>query len=196
MKLVPARLAILIAVAVSFCTGFYFGKSLSVYPPLNTYGDFEAKIERTRDGDTAVVEVQGDAEPVRYIGIDTPETKHPTKGEECFGKEAADKNKELVLGKTVRFERDKSNRDHRGRLLRYIWAGDKMVNLELVKEGYAFASHVSPNGKYRKQFGKAEEDAKSSGKGLWGACKVLAAEHGEAKQQPKKSHSKTKERRN
>ena len=51
-----------------------------------------------------------------------------------------------------------------------------MVNEKLVSEGFAFASHVSPNGKYRKLFEKAETEARMAGKGLWSACKTMAAD--------------------
>lgn len=171
----------------SFGCGLYLGRNYFAAPVINTYGDFEARVARTRDGDTAVIEIHGESEPIRYIGIDTPETKHPKKGAECFGKEAAGKNQELVLGRSVRFERDKRNRDHRGRLLRYVWTGDKMINLELVRSGYAFASHVSPNGKYRKQFEEAEATARFLNLGLWASCPVFVAERDDAKQKTKKN---------
>ena len=165
-------------IVLSFLTGFAVGRKSSVPLSPDTYGDFEAEIVRARDGDTAVISVNGEEEAIRYIGINTPEITHPGKNEEeCFGKIASEKNKELVLSKNLRFERDKKNRDHRGRLLRYVWDGNKMINLELVKEGYAFTEHISPNYKYRKILEEAELEAKRMKKGIWGACSDIVKFH-------------------
>ena len=171
-------LSVLSLIVLSFLGGFVAGRKSPVPLSPNTYRDFEAEVTRTRDGDTAVIWVNDEEEAVRYIGINSPEIMHPGKNEEeCFGKIAAEKNKKLVSGKNLRFERDKKNRDHRGRLLRYVWDGNKMINLELVKEGYAFTEHVSPNYKYRKVLEEAEREAKQMKKGIWGACPDLVKFH-------------------
>ena len=85
-----------------------------------TMGVVEATVVRVIDGDTIEVEIDGTSYRVRYIGIDTPETVHPQKPVECFGKEASEKNRELVEGKRVRLEKDVSDTDKYGRLLRYV----------------------------------------------------------------------------
>ena len=110
------------------------------------------------DGDTIAIE--GGA-VIRYIGIDTPETVHPSKPVQCFGVEASAKNKELVEGKRVRIEKDISEVDKYNRLLRYIWIGDVFVNDYLVRQGYAYASTYPPDVKYTDQFIKAQEEATS-----------------------------------
>jgi len=117
------------------------------------------------DGDTIVLET---GETVRYIGIDTPEV---SQGRECFALEAANKNKELVLGKNVRLEKDISEKDRYGRLLRYVYVGDIFVNKILVSEGYATAVTYPPDVKYSNLFEEAERKARESGLGLWGICK-------------------------
>ena len=63
-------------------------------------------VERVIDGDTLVME---NGERVRLIGVDTPETKHPTKPVEHFGKEAAAFTQRIVEGKRVRLEFDPAN---------------------------------------------------------------------------------------
>jgi len=73
------------------------------------------------DGDTIELST---GEIVRYIGVDTPETKHPTKPVQCFGKEASAYNSSLVLGKTVILTKDISETDRYGRLLRYVSTTD------------------------------------------------------------------------
>lgn len=126
------------------------------------------------DGDTIVIEGK---QTVRYIGIDTPETKHPKKGVECFGQEAKKKNEELVGGKLVRLEKDVSESDKYGRLLRYVFVEDPIsssssifVNEYLVREGYANAATYPPDIKYSELFVEVQEEARRNNKGLWLEC--------------------------
>ncbi|XOB46405.1 MAG: thermonuclease family protein [Candidatus Nealsonbacteria bacterium] len=127
------------------------------------------------DGDTIEIEK---GYKVRYIGIDTPETVHPSKPVECFGIEASNKNKELVEGKKVRLEKDVSETDKYGRLLRYVYVNDVFVNDYLVRQGYAYASTYPPDVKYVEQFVQAQREARENDRGLWAACKE-AEEGGE-----------------
>ncbi|MBI5452847.1 thermonuclease family protein [Candidatus Gottesmanbacteria bacterium] len=137
------------------------------------------KVTRAVDGDT--IEIEG-GEKVRYIGIDTPETVDPRKPVQCFGIEASKKNKELVEGKTVRLEKDITDRDKYSRLLRYVWVDDPLagsgqvlfVNLELVKQGFANSYSYPPDIKYQKEFLAAETEAREAERGLWKACPVVA----------------------
>jgi micrococcal nuclease len=126
------------------------------------------EVKRVIDGDTVEL---ANGEHLRYIGMDTPEIVAPGKPIECFGREAAAKNKELVEGKTVRLEKDVSERDKYGRLLRYVWVNDVFVNLELVKAGYAIASTYPPDVRYSAEFVAAEKQAREEKLGLWNLCK-------------------------
>ncbi|MFZ2026084.1 MAG: thermonuclease family protein [Microgenomates group bacterium] len=142
--------------------------------PVPLTSDEIATVGGVIDGDTITLL---DKRKVRYIGIDTPETRHPIKGVECFGKEASAKNKSLILGKTIRMKKDVSDVDRYGRLLRYVWidatesAKMLFVNEYLVREGYASASTFPPDVAYALLFKKSAEDARSNKKGLWGLCK-------------------------
>ena len=127
-----------------------------------------AMVSRVVDGDTIEL---ADGRKVRYIGVDTPELHHPTKGVQCFGQEAMVKNKELVEGKTVRMEKDVSDTDRYKRLLRYVWIGDTFINEYLVREGYAFQATFPPDVKYAELFRAAAEEARINKKGLWKMCK-------------------------
>ncbi|WKZ26862.1 MAG: thermonuclease family protein [Candidatus Paceibacterota bacterium] len=128
-------------------------------------------VTRVVDGDTIDVDYNGTIERVRYIGIDTPETVDPRKPVQCFGKEASRRNTELVLGKSVRLEKDVTDRDAYGRLLRYVYVGDFFVNLELVKNGFAKVYTYPPDVKYDSVFLAAQTEARNSATGLWGvAC--------------------------
>ncbi len=124
-------------------------------------------VTRVIDGDT--IEIEGGIK-VRYIGINTPETVDPRTGVECFGKQASAKNKELVEGKKVKLEKDVSETDKYGRLLRYIYLDNNFVNEYLVKEGFAYSSPYPPDIKYQEILNKAQNEAQASEKGLWGAC--------------------------
>ena len=125
---------------------------------------------RVVDGDTIDVLIGGEELRVRYIGIDTPETVDPRRPVGCFGKEASARNRELVEGKTVGLEKDVSEADRFGRLLRYVWLGGRMVNARLVEEGYATASTFPPDVRYSELFAILQAEARTHGSGLWGPC--------------------------
>lgn len=121
-------------------------------------------VERVIDGDTFITDEE---ERVRYIGMNTPETVHPSKLVEFFGQEASNKNKELVEGKTVELEFDTQEIDRYGRTLAYIWLDDMMINAELVAKGYAQVSTIPPNVKYADYFIALQEEARTNEMGLW-----------------------------
>jgi len=128
----------------------------------------EAVIREVIDGDTVKL---ADGRIVRYIGIDAPETGAGRRKIECFAQESTERNRELVEGKRVRLEKDVSETDRYGRILRYVYLGDTFVNEVLVKEGYATAFPYPPDVKYREVFRAVERTARASGRGMWGtAC--------------------------
>ena len=127
----------------------------------------KAYCTRVVDGDTIVVKIGMDEFKVRYIGIDTPETVDPNRPVGFFGKEASQKNTELVLAKNLQLEKDVSNTDKYGRLLRYVYLDDVMINAELVRLGYAKASTYPPDVKYATLFITMEQEARSNNRGLW-----------------------------
>ena len=122
---------------------------------------------RVVDGDTIHVKIGERVEKVRYIGMNTPEVHHPTRGEEPGGREATEVNRRLVAGKRVRLETDVQARDRYGRLLAYVWVGDVMVNAELVRQGYAQVMTVPPNVRHQELFVKLQREAREAGRGLW-----------------------------
>jgi hypothetical protein len=85
------------------------------------------------DGDTIEVEMDGRRHTVRYIGIDTPEVADPRRPVMCYGEEASRRNRQLVEGRTVLLEKNVSETDRYGRLLRYVWADGVFVNAALVR---------------------------------------------------------------
>ncbi len=120
-----------------------------------------ARVTQVIDGDTIVIE---DGSRVRYIGIDTPEV-YPVP--QAFGIKAWQANRELVEGKIVRLERDISQTDRYGRLLRYVYVDDIFVNAELVRRGLARVKAYPPDTKYHDYLEELEAEAKQAGRGMW-----------------------------
>jgi micrococcal nuclease len=128
--------------------------------PLGT----EALVTNVIDGDTIDVEVDGKIYKVRYIGMDTPEMSDIP---ETNGKEAANKNIELVFGKKVMMYKDVSETDRFDRLLRYVMVEDVFVNDELVRSGFAKASSYPPDSACDSLFAEAEQEARANLVGMW-----------------------------
>lgn len=126
-----------------------------------------ANVINVIDGDTIIVKIERREYKVRYIGIDAPEMDNSEKPAEFMSKEAFEKNKELVMGKIVKLEKDISETDKHGRLLRYVYIGDLMINAEMVRFGYAYAKSYPPDVKYDDLLLKLQRKAKEAGLGLW-----------------------------
>lgn len=131
-----------------------------------------ARVERVVDGDTIRVRLDGRQETVRYIGVDTPETKKPGTPVECFGKRASAENERLVEGERVRLEAGAEPRDRYGRLLAYVHRepDDVFVNERLLRGGFARTLTIAPNDRYEGRFRLAEARAQGARAGLWGQC--------------------------
>ena len=147
--------------------------SSQLLPPQDRQSDL-VKIAHVIDGDTVDIDIKGRAERVRLIGVNTPETKHPTKLIECFGPEASAYLTQLLpKGTTVRIERDVEARDRYGRMLLYLYLGsnDLFINLDLVARGYGTPMSIEPNTFHRNDFVRAAAQAEAANVGLWKACR-------------------------
>lgn len=136
----------------------------------------KAVVTKHVDGDTVYVKLEDGTETkVRFIGVNTPEstTKH-----EQYGEEASNYTKSQLLGKTVYLEKDTSDTDQYGRLLRYVWIEQpkeineneirtKMFNSILALNGYAEQSTYPPDVKYADYFKKFAAEARQNSRGLW-----------------------------
>jgi micrococcal nuclease len=127
-------------------------------------------VTRVVDGDTIHVTFEGHDERVRFIGINTPEIAHDGNPAECFGDRAADYLRRRLDGATVRLVFDVDLRDRYGRLLAYVYQGHELLNLTLVREGYALALAVRPDTRMTVDFERAENEARTGQRGLWEAC--------------------------
>lgn len=121
------------------------------------------------DGDTIKVKYKGKEETVRYLLIDTPETKKPNSCVQPYGKDASERNKELVSSGKLELEFDKGDRtDKYDRLLAYVYVDGKSVQESLLKEGLARVAYVyEPNTKYLDQYKEDENSAKSKQLAIW-----------------------------
>ncbi len=129
-------------------------------------------VQQVKDGDTFTAMVGRHEITVRMLGIDTPETVDPRKPVQCYGKEASDKTKEILTGKTVRLKLnpDREEKDKYGRFLAYVYLGDIFVNRFLLQEGYAREYTFGTPYMYQREFREIQKQAKDVQKGLWGAC--------------------------
>jgi micrococcal nuclease len=127
----------------------------------------EAQVVDVVDGDTIKVRLDGAVQSLRYIGIDSPERG------ESGAKAATAANAALVADQVVTLQRDTSETDRYGRLLRYVWiqrAGEwVMVNRALVRQGHALAKAYPPDTEYQSLLERAEKAARDDKVGIWAA---------------------------
>lgn len=133
--------------------------------------DLSGPVVRVIDGDTIVVELAGEPERVRYIGIDTPEMNDSRAAVRILARDARGANARLVEGRRVRLELDVEKRDRYGRLLAYVWVGDTLVNEALVRSGHAAPYTVPPNVAYVDRFVAAARAAREGGAQRDGAAR-------------------------
>ena len=177
VKLGPKKAIIIIIIGV---IAYFFGGE-SVFNVGNDSGDqdfVQAVIVRAVDGDTAVVKIDGQEKRVRFLGVDTPETVHPNKPVQFYGKEASSFTKESLNGRRVWLEYDSNPQDRYGRHLAYIWLNnpktinestirENMFNARLLLGGYAKVMIIKPNRRYETEFSKFQEEARNKKLGVW-----------------------------
>jgi micrococcal nuclease len=159
-------LRILVAVALSLLVSCSSGAT--------TKNEVLITVLKVIDGDTVDIDIKGNTERVRLIGVNTPETKHPTKPIECFGPEASAYLTQLLpKGTHVRIERDIEARDRYGRMLLYLYreSDNLFINLDLVSHGYGTPMSIEPNTFHRNDFVHAAALAETTNVGLWKACR-------------------------
>lgn len=164
MALSRAVVVVTVLAAASF-TGWWLGGQRRAADP-------EVRVVEAIDGDTIVVAF-GDrhTETVRILGVDTPETHHPTKPVECFGPEAAAYTARRLTGRVVSLESDVETTDVYGRRLAYVvLPGGRRFDDELLRRGYARLLVIDPNRAHARELLGAELDARAHGRGLWAAC--------------------------
>lgn len=165
--------ALCVAVFVSLLSSIALSSCGQSPPRTDSQGRVHGTIVSVTDGDTIEVRLASSTERVRLIGVDTPETKHPTKPIECFGPEASAHTHSLLPnGTDVIVVRDEEARDKYGRLLAYVFrsSDNLFVNLDLVSGGWAHTLSIPPNTAYEDAFSIAVATAERMRLGLWAQC--------------------------
>ncbi len=138
----------------------------SVDRSIATQRSSNAQVNRVHDGDTVTLTMSGKTYRTRLIGIDSPE-----KGQEPWGRRAKEYLRRLIKesGGKVFVEMDVTKYDKYDRLLAYLWTphGD-LINEQMVRGGYAVLFTIQPNSAYADRFKKAQQDARSGKRGIWG----------------------------
>ena len=122
------------------------------------------------DGDTVVVARGDETRTIRLLGVDTPETHHPTKGVQCFGPEAAWFTRRALEGRQVVLEGDIESTDIYGRTLAYVYLDGKRFNDVLLRKGFARLLVIPPNRAHGRVMLDVELAARDARRGLWSAC--------------------------
>lgn len=171
---------------LAFCLCLLLGLFLPVEaakpkPPLydlQPNAIYQVSVQRVVDGDTVIVDFPtGERERVRLIGVNTPETVHPKKPVEYYGKEASDFTKRELTGKRVWLQMDVQVRDRYQRALGYVWleAPEEsenairrgMFNARLLLGGYGQVMTIQPNSRYAEMFVRFQREAREIRRGLW-----------------------------
>jgi micrococcal nuclease len=161
--------AVLLSLVAIFTTA-----SCSSPPVVDTSGRMHGTVTHVVDGDTLKVKLGSRSETIRLIGVDTPETKHPTKPIECWGPEASTHTQSLLPpGTDVVVVRDEEARDKYGRLLAYVTrtSDNLFINLDLISGGWANTLSIEPNTAYAQAFDDAASTAQRLQLGLWAHCR-------------------------
>ena len=136
----------------------------------SSIGTARATVDKTKEVVTVESVISGDTikladgRIIRYIGIDAPDK------EQCMYRTAAKINQVLVEGKQVVIEKDHTELDPDGNVLRYVWIDDQLINERIVSEGYARSTPQPPDLKYNGRFLNAHNQARELNKGLWAVC--------------------------
>ena len=144
--------------------GWWLGEAARTVRP-------EVRVVEVIDGDTIVVAFSnGATDTVRLLGVDTPETVHPVRGQECFGPEASAFTKKQLMGRVVVLESDVERRDVYDRRLAYVYLRGDRFNDILLRRGYARFLVIPPNDAHGRALLDAELAARQERRGLWGTC--------------------------
>ncbi len=164
----PAGLVLLIIVVLFVLSRVFVQQNPSHQGP-DSWPEGIYIVDRVVDGDTLRLT---NGETVRLIGVDTPETVKPHSPVEPFGHEAAALTRKLVQDNSsqVRLSFDAQRRDKYGRLLAYVWVGDRLLNEELVRTGLArVETQYSYSPLMKERLLLAEREARMQRRGIWSA---------------------------
>jgi micrococcal nuclease len=173
----PARLAArcLAHAILAFSLGIA-GVASGTIAALEARDSLAGRVVRVMDGETIAVRIDKRVLTVRYIGINTRDARMPADSMIAGPAEAAEFNRALVLGQTVRLELDAQEKDAQGRTLAYVYVGDLMVNAEMVANGYASVAITQPNVTHEEMLQQLQRQARLLKVGRWRDTPYLSRE--------------------
>ena len=130
----------------------------------------EVKFSECVDGDTAKVVMNDEIVKIRFLAIDTPETKHPTKGKEEYGKEASEYTCNKLKGADkiiLEFDSESDKKDKYDRYLVWVFVDNSLLQKELIKNGLAEVDYIYGDYKYVSELQKVQDKAKEKNIGIW-----------------------------
>lgn len=153
-------------------TAVYYDENFNIIDNSNnkTTDKVEVKFDSAVDGDTAKFELDGNIVTVRFLGIDTPETVHPTKGEQAYGKEASNFTKEKLQNASkieLEYDNNSAKIDKYDRQLAWIFVDANLLQKELIENGLAQTYMLQDNYKYAGILQESEEIARNQNIGMW-----------------------------
>jgi micrococcal nuclease len=158
-------MAAIIPAAILLLTSYRIYEAASRPAPFDFNADRAYRVERVVDGDTLIVE---GGHRIRLLGVNTPETKHPTKPVEVLGAEASEFTRNFVRGGQVRLQFDRERRDAVHRVLAFVLVDGRSLNEELIRAGYSRAETRFPYSEsMKRRLQKIEEEARSAHRGIW-----------------------------
>lgn len=160
-------IALLLATAALLLASLGRGEAVADLPPGRAF------VVEVVDGDTIDVQLRGHRERIRLLGVDAPESVHPSAPIQCFGQEASTHLAALLPpGTEISLTRDVESHDHYDRRLAYVHTADGavFVNQWLLDHGLADVALYEPNMAHRHELTTAAATARRNGVGLWAAC--------------------------
>ncbi|HLM18527.1 MAG TPA: thermonuclease family protein [Acidimicrobiia bacterium] len=162
--MVRSRAVVVVTLAATSVLGWWFGDQRRA-------ADTPYRVVQVLDGDTIVVRrADGTDETIRLLGVDTPETHHPTKPVQCYGPEASAYTARRLFGQVVQLEDDVERHDVYRRRLAYVYLHGANFEQELLRKGYARLLVIEPNHAHARAMLDDEMNARAARIGLWGVC--------------------------
>lgn len=134
------------------------------------YAKETVEFSKCVDGDTIKVLLDEKEYTIRMLAVDTPESVHPQKGVEYYGKEASEYTcNQVKNAKKIEIEYDENSdkMDKYDRLLVWVFTDGKLLQKELVANGYAKVAYLYGDYKYTKELEKTQELASAKNLGVW-----------------------------
>ncbi len=122
------------------------------------------------DGDTVAVTKGKETIKLRLLAIDAPESVHPTKEVEPYGKEAGEYTCHLVTEAkqlTIEYDKEAERQDKYDRHLVWLYADQKLVQEKLIEQGLAKTAYLYGDYKYTPELKRLEKIAQEKKLRIW-----------------------------